>query len=171
MSSGAVSDITLHGYEPPRNVQFAVFLDNRVGKLRELLDIFNGQSLKLAGFSILDSADHAVIRLLTSRSELARRLLEQHQIPYSESDVLVVELTGTQTMKCLCDALLQAELSIHFAYPLLVRPRGKTAIAVHTDDRYLACQILRKRLFTILAENDLGENALRQDEGPDTCAG
>ena len=69
-----------------------MFLDNRVGKLRELLDIFNGQSVKLAAFSILDSADHAVIRLLTSRSELTRRLLQRHEIPFSESDVLIVEL-------------------------------------------------------------------------------
>ena len=171
MSSGAVSDVTLHGFEPPRNVQFSVFLDNRVGKLRELLEIFNGQSLKLAAFSILDSADHSVIRLLTSRSELARRLLQQHHIPYSESDVLVVELGGQQTMSALCDALLQAELNIHFAYPLVVRPRGNTAIALHSDDHHLACQILRRRMFGLLGENDLGVNALHDGESPDACAG
>ena len=56
---------------------------------------------------------------------------------------------------------MAAELSIHYAYPLLVRPRGLPAIAIHTDDPLLSAQILRRKLFTLLAENDLGDNAPR----------
>lgn len=167
MSSLPVDQMMNMGYEPPRNVQFSVFLDNRVGKLLELIEIFHGQSLKLAGFSILDAADHAVIRLLTSRSDLARRLLQQNSMPFSEADVLVVELDEDHTLSLACKALLACELNIHYAYPLVVRPRGRAAVALHTDDHYLACQLLRKRLFTVLAENDLGENALESgDELP-----
>lgn len=171
MSQAPVSDITAHGYEPPRNVQFSVFLDNRVGKLRELIEVFHGQALRVAAFSILDSADHAVIRVLTSRSELCRRLLHRHELPFSEADILVVELDESRTLADLCTALLAAELNIHYAYPLMVRPRGQTAIALHTDDHHLACQVLRRRMFSLLAENDLGENAVEGGSDPDVCAG
>ena len=161
-----VGDLTTHGYEPPRNVQFSVFLDNRVGKLLELVEIFHGQALKLAGFSILDSAEYAVIRILTSRADLARRLLDRHQFPYSEADVLVAETDDTPTIDMASKSLLAAELSIHYAYPLLVRPRGKATICLQTDDLHLGCSLLRKRLFTLLGENDLGDNALMDgDEG------
>ncbi|MEX2213423.1 MAG: hypothetical protein WD768_04805 [Phycisphaeraceae bacterium] len=160
MSTLPVGDLTTHGYEPPRNVQFSVFLDNRVGKLLELVEIFHGQALKLAGFSILDSAEYAVIRILTSRSDLARRLLERHQFPFSEADVLVVEIDDDHSLDLACKALLAAELSIRYAYPLLVRPRGRPTVALQTDDLHLGCALLRKRLFTLLAENDLGDNAL-----------
>ena len=34
-------------YEPPCNTQFNVFLDNRVGRLMNLLNIFDGQALTL----------------------------------------------------------------------------------------------------------------------------
>ncbi len=158
-----ISDITTPGFEPPRNVQFSVFLDNRVGKLLELIDALRGHALTLAAFSILDSADHAVVRILTSRSGLARRLLEQHGIPFGEADILVIELDADDTMERICQSLLQAELNIHFAYPLLVRPHGCAAIALHTDDHHLACQILRRRMFTLLGENDLGDNATPND--------
>ena len=164
MSSLPVDEMTNLGFEPPRNVQFSVFLDNRVGKLLELIEIFHGQSLRLAGFSILDAADHAVIRLLTSRSDLARRLLRQNNMPFSEADVLVVELDEDHTLSMACKALLAGELNIHYAYPLVVRPRGHAAVALHTDDHYLACQLLRRRLFTVMAENDLGENALESGD-------
>jgi len=151
--------MTTHGFEPPRNVQFSVFLDNRVGKLLELIEIFHGQSLRLVGFSILDAADHAVVRILTSRSDLARRLLQRHELPFSEAEVLVIELEEEHSLSLACKALLAGELNIHYAYPLVVRPHGHAAVALHTDDHHLACGLLRRRLFTLLAENDLGENA------------
>ncbi len=167
MSSIPVDDMTAQHFQPPRNVQFSVFLDNRVGKLLELLDVFQGQAIKLAGFSILDSADHAVVRIITSNSDLARRLLMRHELPFSEAEVLVAELEEKRTLSMACKALLTAELNIHYIYPLVVRPRGYAAIALHIDDHHVACQILRRRLFTLLGENDLGENALETgDELP-----
>jgi len=39
------------------------------------------------------------------------------------------------------------------------------AIAIHTDDTLLSAQILRRKLFTLLGENDLGDNASRSTPG------
>ncbi|MEM6550514.1 MAG: acetolactate synthase [Planctomycetota bacterium] len=164
MSSAAIETPTEQGYQPPMNVQFSVFLDNRVGRLLSLLEVFDEvPRCRLAGLSILDSTGHAVVRLLTSRSELARRLLSRFEYPCSEADVLCVELTQGQTMSAMCECLLEAELNLHYAYPLLVRPRGHSVVAVHCDDYTLAGQLLRKRHFTLLAENDLGEHATGSD--------
>ena len=161
MTQSIVSDPPTSGFEPPRNTQFGVFLDNRVGKLLDLVDVFDGHALTLAGLSVVDSADHAVVRLLTSNSELARRLLQRANMTFSEADVLVVEMGRGKTLAELCRRLLQAELNIHYAYPLLVHPRGQPAIVIHCDDIFLSSQILRRKLFTLLGENDLGDNASR----------
>lgn len=150
-------DVT-RGFEPPRNCQFGVFLDNRVGKLLDLLSLFDNDSLTLAALSVAEASDHAVVRMVTSNAALARRQLQRKSLPFSETDVLVVELGQGQTLKQMCRALVAAELSIDYAYPLLVRPRGLPAIVLHGDDLVLAGQILRRKLFTLLGENDLGEN-------------
>lgn len=152
-------------FEPPRLVQFGVFLDNRVGKLLDLVRVFEGQALTLAGLSVLDSTNHAVVRVLTSNAELARRLLQRRQLPFSEADVLAVELTPSHSLSELCASLLACELSIHYAYPLLVRPRGLPGIVIQCDDVRLSAQILRRKCFTLLAENDMGENASRNTPG------
>ena len=166
MSEAAVQTPTSQRYEPPRAVQFSVFLDNRVGRLLGLLEIFDSRSaISLAGMSVLDSTGHAVVRVLTSRAELARRLLSSCEYPFAETDVICVELTDEQTMSEMLEALLEAELNLHYAYPLLVRPRQRPVVAVSCDDIVLAGQILRKRMFTLLAENDLGEHATGNNEG------
>lgn len=165
MVGSAVQTNVTRGYQPPLNIQFSVFLDMRVGRLLELLDTLAGHALSLAALSVVDASDHAVVRVLTSRSELARRVLERHQLPFAEANVLVVELAGEQTLSGLCTALVNAELNIHYTYPLLVRPRGHAAIAVHVDDYILAGQVLRRQMFTLFGENDLGENAAGSDPG------
>jgi hypothetical protein len=165
MSQTPVSEQTARGFEAPRNIQFSVFVDNRVGRLLELIEVFHGKPLVLAGLSVVDSADHAVVRLMTSHADLARRLLERHQLPFSEVNILAVEIGEGKTMAEMCRSLLAAELSIHYAYPLLVRPRGLPVLAIHTDDPVLSAQILRRKLFTLLAENDLGDNSSRSTPG------
>ncbi len=145
-------------YEPVRNVQFNIFLDNRVGKLYELLSIFENQALCVAGLCVIDTSDCAIARVLTSRSELARRLLGRAKMAFSESPVIVVEVPPDHTLPGLCRALLSAELSIKYVYPLLVSPHGKNAVAVQCDDHTLAIELLLKKQFVLLGENDLGEN-------------
>jgi len=158
----------LQGYEAPAVTQFSVFLDNRVGKMRELLDIFDAEALTLAGFTVKDATDYAVVRVVTSNGDLARRLLQRHGASFSEVEIMVVEMGMGKTFQQLCDSLLAAELNIHFFYPLLVQPRQYPAIALHTDDVVLTGQILRRKLFTLFGENDLGDNAPRNTPGDPT---
>lgn len=149
------------GFEPPSLTQFSVFLPNRVGVMLELVDVFDGQALVLAGFCVMDSADYSVVRLVTSRSELARRLLSRNKMSFSETQVLAVEIGGGKTLAGMCRNLLAAEVNIAYAYPLIVRPRGNAAVVLQSDDITLSGQILRRKLYTLLAENDLGDNASR----------
>jgi len=146
---------TLQGYSAPSNTQFSVFLDNRCGKLLELLDVFDGRKVRIVAISVVDSADHAVVRLVTTSPDLARKTLKNHNLPFSECDIIVVELTADQTLNKLCTSLLSAELNIHYAYPLMVHPHGTPTIALHCDDMYFAGQILRSKHFTLLGDKDL----------------
>jgi hypothetical protein len=163
MSSTPIDDMTARGYEAPQVTQFSVFLDNRVGKLRELVEVFDGHALDLVSLSVVDSTDHAVVRVITSRAALARRLLRRHHMAFSEIDVLVVELGPGQRLVHLCQSLLSAEVNILYAYPLMVRCHGNPTIALHTDDEVMAAQVLRRKMFTLLGENDLGDNATPSD--------
>jgi len=157
---GDVMSQTTRGYEPPYCTQFSVFLPNRVGQLLELLEVFEGHALRLVALSVLDSTDHAVVRMVTSNRKLAQRLLDRHDLPYSMSDIIVCELNYADGRGLIqvSKHLLSAEISIHYAYPLMVRPHGAPTMAIHTEDQVLAGQILRRKLFTLLGENDLGDN-------------
>jgi hypothetical protein len=147
---------TLSGRNWPTITQFSVFLENRVGQLLEVVRAFNGSKVKIVGLSISDSADCCIIRLLLSHPEQGRELLERNKLPFAENELIVAELpTGPQSLVELCTALLQAEINIHYAYPLIVHPHGRAAVALHIENTELATSILRDQGFEILCEADL----------------
>jgi len=147
---------TGQGYSPPSVRQFSVFLENKVGRLLDLVRMFDeAPDVHLCGLSVLESSDHAVVRLIPSNGDAAQEMLRDHGVTFAVLDLLVVELHEGQTISSMCLCLLGAELNIRFAYPLLLAAEGSPTIAIAVDDHILAGQILRKKNFRLLGESDL----------------
>jgi len=77
-------------------------------------------------------------------------------VGFGVSQVVVVEMreVATQLVKLLA-ALVMAEVNVHFAYPLLIRPRGFCAIALHVDDTDCASSVLMGEGFKLLSQDDI----------------
>ena len=146
---------TARGYCPPTAVQFSVFLSNKVGKMLDLTETFDEALVSLCAISVHEASDHAVVRLITNEAREARRILKEHNFPFSEHEVLVVELCDGLTLSKMCLYLLGAEINIAFAYPMMHNSPDGHAIAFAVDDPTLAGQILRRKGFKMLGECDL----------------
>ena len=148
---------TARGHEEPLAVQFSLFLANRVGQLKDLLDTFAGENVEPLGFSVVDSTDWAVIRIIFSDPNKARELLKRHGLPFTESEVLLTELIGPTALSHICGLLLSAELNIHFAYALTIRRDQNPIMVLHVDDHILAMQVLTKHGVRLLGYEDLAD--------------
>jgi hypothetical protein len=147
---------TARGRNYPSIRQFTVFLENRVGQLLEVIRRFEGSKVRIVALSIADSAECAFVRFLLSHPEEGREILERAGLAIVESDLIGVELPqGPQGLLQICTALLQAEVNIVQAYPLLVRPRGHPAVALMVDNIEMGLETLANKGFSMIAEGDL----------------
>jgi len=146
------------GHKEPCARQFSVFLANRVGQLKDMLDVFAAEDLRVLGISVVDSTDWAVIRTVVSDAGKAREVLARRNMPFTESDVLLACLGTEDAMSEICGLLLQAEISIHFAYPLVISHDGNPVLVLHVDDPILAKQILVRHEITLLGDEDLANS-------------
>jgi hypothetical protein len=155
--SGSTIDYeTMRGRDWPSVRQFNVFVANRLGGLADVIRRFETTDIRIVSITVVDSADCAIIRLVLSAPERAREIFEQAKLPVTETDLLVVQLPeGTQPLLKICKALLSAEISIHYAYPLLIGPRGSSALAIYVEDHETAVSHLTNLGFTIFTEKDL----------------
>jgi hypothetical protein len=156
-SGGSEVDFeTLHGRNWPTVSQFSVFLENRVGQLLEVVRAFQGSKVKIVGLSISDSADCCIVRLILSHPEQGREILQLSKLAFAENELILAEMpNGPHALVDLCTAMIQAEINIHYAYPLIVHPRGRSGMAMHVDNIEQAGASLHNKGFEILCEADL----------------
>ncbi len=150
---------TLRGRDYPTIRQFTVFLENRVGQLLEVVRRFEGSRVRIVALSISDATECAFVRFLLSHPEQGREVLERAGLAIIETDLIGVELPeGPQPLLQVCTALLQAEVNIVQAYPLLFRPHGRPVVALMVDNIDIGMETLANRGFTMITENDLSED-------------
>lgn len=135
--------------------QFSVFTPNRLGRLHTLTTLLASRNVHILGLTVLDTTDSAIIRLVVDDPEATRDLLQEHGFPFSESDLLVVEIESETRLKDVLSALLQAEINIHYIYALMTRSRDSTALALNLEDRDVAEEALRKHHFKVLGQADI----------------
>lgn len=147
---------TQRGRDWPSVRQFNVFLENRLGALLNVVRRFESTDIRIISLTIVDSADCAIVRIVLSDPERALEIFQQARLAITESDLLVVQLPdGPQPVLQICKALLMAEINLHYAYPLLIGPHGKAALALHVDDHETATNTLSAQGFTLFTEGDL----------------
>ena len=144
------------GFESSRVRQFSIFLANKVGRLQTLVRLLENSDSRIAALSIEESSDISIVRVVTTDPNVSRDLLREGGFPFNETDLIAVELPeGTlQPLLRICSALLAAEINIHYAYPLLLSPRGPS-LALYVDDLVLASRLLVRKGFRLIGESDL----------------
>jgi hypothetical protein len=155
-SGESTEAVTARGRQWPTLRQFAVFLENRVGRLHDLLRRFESHDIRVVALSIANSVDCAFVRIMVNDADRGREVLKLSNFPFAEIDLIGVELPdGSQPFVQICLALLQAELNVHYTYPLLYHRSGRGAIALYVDDIDLALRTLEDKGLSIVTESDL----------------
>ena len=156
----AVGFATARGRNWPTLRQFTVFLENRVGQLAELVRRFAGTRVRIVALSISDAGECAFVRFLLSHPEQGREILERAGLAIIESDLIGVELPDDpQPLVQICTALLQAEINIIQAYPVLMRPRGRPVVALMVDNTEMGLETLAAKGFSMITEGDLDDDS------------
>ena len=145
------------GHQEPVAVQFSVFLSNRVGQFKDVLDAIAAEDIQVLGVSVVDSTDWAVLRILVSDPNKAREVFRRHGLACTETHVLLPVLPEDGSLAEICGLLLQAEINVHFAYPLAIRYDDNPIMVFHVDESILATDLLTRHGIVLLGSEDLAD--------------
>jgi len=135
--------------------QFSVFIPNRVGQLYDLTALLAKHNVHIMAMTTLDTTDCAIDRLIVDDPDSARDLMVANNFSFTECDVIAVEITNESQLKDILNALLTVEINIHYLYAFLMRPDGKSALALNVEDTDLATSSLNTRGFKVLTQRDI----------------
>lgn len=71
--------------------QVSVFLENKSGRLSKVTEILGDAGINISAFTIADTSDFGILRLIVSDPEKAREVLKQNAFSVQTTDVLLAK--------------------------------------------------------------------------------
>lgn len=124
--------------------QISAFVENKPGRLMEILKELAEAKVDLKALSLADTTDFGVIRMVVSDSELAKKVLKEDGVVVRISDVTAVAVPDEpgallNALQILCDN----DIAIEYMYAFGEKLNGSSVIAIRTDFPEKTEQILK----------------------------
>ena len=148
----SISTLRNPGRDPIR--QFVIYAENKVGWLNDFIEMLRAEDIHVMAISVLDTTDSAVIRLVPNYPKETARLLKSRSISFMERNILAVEVESEDSLQMITQALLHAEINIHYVYPFLYQPNNKPVLALAMEDEDIGEEALTKHRLRILMQDD-----------------
>jgi len=134
--------------------QISVFAENRPGRLAEIAEGLEQESVNILAFSIADAGDFGVMRILADEPGKARDKLANMGYAVQTTDVLAVRMDDRPGgLRAVADQMRRAGLDIIYAYALTWRGSGALVVRVENIDE--AVRALKSMDVKLVEESEL----------------
>ena len=100
--------------------QLSVFIANESGRVSEVTGILGDGGVNIRGFSVSDTVDYGILRLVVDDPDRAHALLKEHGFTVKETDVICIELPDTPgALAGVLKAVADAGVNIEYVYSLI----------------------------------------------------
>jgi hypothetical protein len=134
--------------------QISVFLENKYGKLSEILALLGNEHIKIIAATVADTSEFGILRMIVSDAQKAYRLLSENNVSANLTDVLaiVTEPDAGAFAETLA-YFTRAGLSIEYMYCFSFGE--KSILILRTNNRESALEVIRRQNLEYMNENDL----------------
>lgn len=123
--------------------QFSVFMVNKPGVLALALAEFAKVRVNIVAITMMDSAEHGVMRVVFEDPVKARDVLSRLNMPYNETEVLCVNLANKAgALAVVAEKLAKGHVNISYAYCTAGAVGGRTTGVLKVSDVKKAMKLL-----------------------------
>lgn len=133
--------------------QLSVFLENREGRLDEVLTVLGKNDVNIVALSLADTADYGMLRMIVSDPMKGRMVLKEAGITAMLTDVVAIRVPhATGSLSKAMHALVEAKVNVEYMYAFA---NGADASAVlKSDEPEKAVDVLRENGFDVWSEDE-----------------
>lgn len=125
--------------------QTTVFLENKPGRLANVLAALAAEKVNICALSVMDKHEHSVLRLATDDPSKTTRIIQGLNTPFTEADVLMVELKNQPgSLAHVCEVLAAEHINIDYAYCSSGGRNGKVMGIFKVSSTEKAMRVLSK---------------------------
>jgi len=127
----------------PISKQISVFLENKPGRLANVLSALAGEKVNLNAMTVMATHETGVLRFVSDDKVKAHAALKNLGTRYSEADVVLLELRNQPgAMAHVCETLAGQHINVEYAYSGPGGRNGKSIGVFKVSNTEKAARIL-----------------------------
>lgn len=135
--------------------QLSVFIENRTGRLDDVLEALKEANINIISLSLADSSDYGLLRMIVSDAEKAKEALKAKDFAAMLTPVLGVKLSHqVGQLQVLLAQICKAGIDIEYMYALETGT-DDASIVIKTADLQAAAKILEQIGVELIRSNEL----------------
>jgi hypothetical protein len=135
--------------------QLSVFIENREGRLGEVLRVLKENHVNILSLSLADTTEYGLLRVLVNKPEAAKEALIANGFSSMITDVLVIKIPHIAgSLQKILETISNKNVNIEYMYGLSIDGED-ASVVMKTNDIARACEILRENKIDTLTYDEL----------------
>ena len=135
--------------------QLSVFIENRTGRLEDVLEALKEANINIISLSLADSSDYGLLRMIVSEPEKAKEALKAKDFAAMLTPVLGVKLSHqVGQLQVLLAEICKAGIDIEYMYALETGT-DDASIVIKTADLEESAKILEQTGVELIRSQEL----------------
>ncbi|KAF0179851.1 MAG: amino acid-binding ACT domain-containing protein [Nitrospirae bacterium] len=136
--------------------QISVFLENRKGRLYEVLNVLATEKINIRALSIADTADFGILRLIVPDPDAAKKVLEKGGFTVKENNVIAIEVPDRPGgLSFVLKALQDCDINVEYLYAFVAKSQKDAIVVIRTENNDGALKALKHGEVKVLTPEEL----------------
>ncbi len=132
-------------------VQLSVFIENKAGRVSEVTDLLGVNGVNIRGFSVADTADYGILRLVVDDPDAALAALKEKDFRVREDDVVCIRLEDRPGgLAAALKVVSGAGVNIEYIYSLV-----STYVVLNVTDPERAIELLADQPVHLVDQEEI----------------
>ena len=120
--------------------QLSVFLENRQGRLGDVLQVLKENEVNILSISLADTTEYGLLRLIVENPEAGKDALLAAGFSAMLADVLIIKIPHTPgSLQNMLKIVVEKEINVEYMYGLTTEG-NEASIVIKTSDLEKACE-------------------------------
>ena len=136
--------------------QISVFVENKLGKLVEIIGILADNNIDISALSIADTTDFGILRLIVNEPEKAKEALKEQGIVVKTTDVIALAVPDKPGgLVGALELLKNKGIAIEYMYAFVGKSDRGAMVIIKTDKPEDAINILKENGVDLISSVDV----------------
>ena len=136
--------------------QISVFVENKSGRLSDILNVIGKNGIDISALSIADTTDFGIVRMIVNDPDKAAEILKSNNLVVKVTDVIALAVADKPGgLAGEIEKLKNAAISIEYMYAFIGKSDKGALVIVRVENPEKALEVLKDENVTVVSPEEV----------------